>query len=68
MLGMLKHNYSWDSNGEQHDHYHLCNKLRGVKHSITQQQAQTPEQIAENYSWQTIDRYKQRTSHITWLG
>ena len=26
----VEYNYSWGS-GEQHDHYHLCNKLRGVK-------------------------------------
>ena len=55
----VEYNYTW-GNGEQHDHYRLCNKLRGVKHSITQQQAQTPEQIAQNYSWQTIDDIEAR--------
>jgi len=60
----VSYDYSWGS-GEQHDHYHLCNKLRGVKHSITQQQAQTSEQIAENYSWQTIDSTQAKELAIT---
>jgi len=55
----VQYNYTW-GNGEQHDHYHLCNKLRGVKHAITQQQAQTPEQIANNYHWSTIDDIQAR--------
>ena len=60
----VSYDYSWGS-GEQHDHYHLCNKLGGVKHSITQQQAQTSEQIAENYSWQTIDSTQAKELAIT---
>ena len=60
----VSYDYSWGS-GEQHDHYHLCNKLRGVKHAITQQQAQTSEQIAENYSWQTIDGTQAKELAIT---
>ena len=60
----VSYDYSWGSR-EQHDHYHLCNKIRGVKHSITQQQAQTSEQIAENYSWQTIDSTQAKELAIT---
>ena len=33
----------------------LINKLKGVKQTITKEQAQTPEQIAEDHSWLTID-------------
>ena len=35
--------------------YHLINKLKGVKQLITKQQAQTPEQIAQDYQSLTID-------------
>jgi hypothetical protein len=31
------------------------NKLQGIKQSITKEQAQTPEQISEGYSWTHID-------------
>ena len=55
----VSYDYSWGS-GEQHDHYHLCNKLRGVKHGISREQAQTPEQIANNNNWCTIDDIEAR--------
>ena len=56
--------YSWGQ--YQYDHgtnegyytnqgYHLINKLKGVKQLITKQQAQTPEQIDQNYQSLTID-------------
>ena len=35
--------------------YHLINKLKGVKQLITKEQAQTPEQLAQNYQSLTID-------------
>ena len=35
--------------------YHLINKLKGVKQLITREQAQTPEQIAQDYQSLTID-------------
>ena len=47
--------YRYDWNTEKHDRYHLVNKLKGVDQNITREQAQTPEQIAEDHSWLTID-------------
>ena len=45
--------YIWNS-GDDGD-YKLANKLLGVDHTITRQQAQTPKQIAEDHNWLTID-------------
>ena len=47
--------YRYDWRAEQQDRYHLVNKLKGVDQNITQQQAQTPEQIQNNNYWDTID-------------
>ena len=50
----VEYNYRWNS--DDGTRYHLINKLQGIKQPITKQQAQTPEQQAEEYSdWQTID-------------
>ena len=50
----VEYNYRWNSNDSTR--YELRNKLKGVRHPITKQQAQTPEQQAEEYNdWQTID-------------
>jgi len=38
------------TDGSRHD-YFLTNKLMGVKHSITRQQAQTPEQLQNDHGW-----------------
>ena len=56
--------YSWGQ--YQYDHetsegyytnsgYHLINKLKGVKQLITREQAQTSDQIRQNYQSLTID-------------
>ena len=45
--------YNWGYSSQPH--YMLINKLKGVKQTITKEQAQTPEQIAEDHSWLTID-------------
>ena len=51
----VEYSYSW-RNQSSRDEYYLRNKLKGVRQLITKQQAQTPEQQAEEYnSWQTID-------------
>jgi hypothetical protein len=50
----VQHDYRWGTT-ESNDLYSLCNKLKGVKRTITRQQAQTPEQISNDYNWQTID-------------
>jgi hypothetical protein len=39
-----------DTDGSRHV-YFLVNKLMGVRHSITREQAQTPEQFQNNYGW-----------------
>ena len=41
--------------GSDDESYKLANKLLGVNHTITRQQAQTPAQIANRDYWQTID-------------
>ena len=48
----VEYKYSWGT--DQHDRYHLRNKLNGVDQQITQEQAQTPEQISDGHSWRTI--------------
>ena len=50
----VEYSYSW-RNQSSLDEYYLINKLKGVKKIITKQQAQTPEQIADDHDWSTID-------------
>ena len=51
----VKYDYSWSS-GQNSSRYKLVNKLKGIAHIITKEQAQTPEQQAEEYGdWRTID-------------
>ena len=51
----VEYRYSW-STGDNDGHYELRNKLKGVRQTITREQAQTPEQQAQEYgSWRTID-------------
>ena len=48
--------YKYGYNLEESNRYRLINKLKGIDRVITKQQAQTPEQQAEEYgSYQTID-------------
>ena len=48
--------YKYGYNLDESNRYHLINKLQGIKQPITKQQAQTPEQQAEEYSdWQHIN-------------
>jgi len=48
--------YKYGYYNNESSRYHLRNKLKGIDRVITKQQAQTPEQQAEEYSdWQTID-------------
>ena len=49
----VEYRYSYSSGVE--DRYYLRNKLMGIDQHITKQQAQTPEQIAEDHNWLTID-------------
>ena len=47
--------YKFGYNLEESNRYRLINKLKGIDQHITRQQAQTPEQIANDHSWGTID-------------
>ena len=48
--------YKYGYNLDESSRYHLINKLKGISRVITKQQAQTPEQQAEEYgNYQTID-------------
>ena len=47
--------YKYGYNLDESNRYHLINRLKGIDRVITQQQAQTPEQIVEDHSWSTID-------------
>ena len=48
--------YKYGYKLEESNRYRLINKLKGIDRVITKQQAQTPEQQAEEYgSWETID-------------
>ena len=48
--------YVWGHYSDANPQYQLINKLNGVKQVITKEQAQTPEQQAQEYGdWDTID-------------
>ena len=57
--------YRYDWREESENRYHLINKLKGVDQHITRQQAQTPEQIANDHSWGTIDDTQAKELAIT---
>ena len=53
-------NHRWDNERQESIEtspagYYLINKLKGIKRAIPRQQAQTPEDIAEDRTWTTID-------------
>ena len=48
--------YKYGYYNNESNRYHLINRLKGISRVITKQQAQTPEQQAEEYgNYQTID-------------
>ena len=58
--------YKYGYNLEESNRYRLINKLKGIDRVITKQQAQTPEQQAEEYgSWETIDDTQAKELAIT---
>ena len=58
--------YKYGYNLDESNRYHLINKLKGISRVITKQQAQTPEQQAEEYgSWSTIDDTQAKELAIT---
>jgi YHS domain-containing protein len=50
----VEYNWSWN-HGTSDGYYELRNKLKGVRQAITNEQAQTPEQLASNNYWRHID-------------
>ncbi len=59
----VEYRYSW--NTETHDRYHLVNKLKGVDQAITQEQAQTSEQISNQNHWYTINGTQAKELAVT---
>ena len=57
--------YKYDWREESQHRYHLINKLKGIDQHITQQQAQTQEQIDADHSWRTIDTTQAKELAIT---
>ena len=57
--------YRYDWREENNNRYHLINKLKGIDQHITQQQAQTQEQIDADHSWSTIDTTQAKELAIT---
>ena len=57
--------YKYDWREESQNRYHLINKLKGIDQHITQQQAQTQEQIDADHSWRTIDTTQAKELAIT---
>ena len=57
--------YRYDYRAEEHNRYHLRNLLKGVDQPITREQAQTPEQRAENSWWYTISDEQAKELAVT---
>ena len=52
----VEYQYHWNSDEQEHRPlYYLRNKNLGIKQQITQQQAQTPEDIEREWNYRTID-------------
>lgn len=59
----VEYKYNWRE--ESQNRYHLINKLKGIDQHITQQQAQTEEQISQGHSWSVIDTTQAKELAIT---
>ena len=57
--------YRYDWREEANNRYVLINKLKGIDQHITQQQAQTEEQISQGHGWYTIDTTQAKELAIT---
>ncbi len=57
--------YVWGHYTDDLPQYLLINKLKGVKQSITKQQAQTPEDIQNDHRYSTIDNTQAKELAIT---
>ena len=63
-------NHRWDNKRQESIEitpagYYLINKLKGIRRAIPRQQAQTPEDIAEDRTWTTIDDTQAKELAIT---
>jgi len=62
----VEYEYNWNSDTQEHNPlYYIRNKNRGVKQQITQQQAQSPEDIAREWNYRTIGDTEARELAIT---
>ena len=57
--------YLYDWREESQNRYRLRNKLKGVDHHITREQAQSPENIEQGRSWSVIDNTQAKELAIT---
>ena len=57
--------YKYDWRQETQDRYRLRNKLKGVDHHITQEQAQSLEDIEQDRNWSVIDNTQAKELAIT---
>ena len=52
----VEYQYNWNSDTQEHNpQYYIRNKNRGVRQPITREQAQSPEDIARDWDYRTID-------------
>ena len=52
----VEYQYNWNSDTQGNNpQYYIRNKNRGVKQPITREQAQSPEDIARDWNYRTID-------------
>ena len=52
----VEYDYNWNSDTQTHDPlYYIRNKNRGVRQTITREQAQSPEDIARDWCYRTIN-------------
>ena len=49
----FKHERNYNNERHNEDMYFLINRLQGVRHVITREQAQRPEDIRQDYGWST---------------
>ena len=49
----FKYERNYNNGNDREDHYFLINYLMGVRQLITREQAQTPDQIRQDYGWYT---------------
>ena len=57
----VEYKWNWNSDTQTHDPlYYIRNKNRGVRQPITREQAQSPEDIARDWGYRTIDDIQAR--------